>query len=88
MYGIEFGGYPAVPDYLAGYPVIRQEKAGYPVISEKACRIIRPDIWHPAKKTDPAQPYGIHLSLVSCNKKCKKVLALMFFFKYTYISVD
>ena len=40
----------------AGYPVIRQEKAEYPGIFDKACRITWPDIRHPAKKPDPAQP--------------------------------
>ena len=44
-----WAGYPAVPEYPAGYTVIRQEKAGY--ISGKACRIIRPDIRHPVRKT-------------------------------------
>ena len=50
------GRYSAVPDYSARYKVIRQEKAGYPAKYDKACRIIKPDIRHPAEKTNPAQP--------------------------------
>ena len=43
-----WAGYPAVPDYPARYPTLSGKKK--PDIS-KVCRIIRPNIWHLARKT-------------------------------------
>ena len=43
-----WAGYPAVPDYPARYPTLSGKKK--PDIG-KVCRIIRPNIWHLARKT-------------------------------------
>ena len=43
-----WAGYPAVPDYPARYPTLSGKKKPN---NGKVCRIIRPNIWHLARKT-------------------------------------
>ena len=43
-----WAGYPTVPDYPARYPTLSGKKKPN---NGKVCRIIRPNIWHLARKT-------------------------------------